>query len=266
MVSALGADASETSNSKLVSSPLVQRRLNGETRALVMRRLQQGAGNHKTQQLFAQLRRSPVIQRECSCGTCGACQEKGVEEETESKILQRQASSAGSGETMADAGGIPTASASAPLDRQTRDFMEPRFGSDFSDVRVHSDTAAAESAQALGADAYTTGRDIYFGAGKYAPQSREGQHLLAHELTHTVQQRDDTAPEGSPPQARSVVVGSPQSPLETEAERTADQVMSSPSGPVSISSERQAPVRRGLTGSRRRSVGRDRRKGCPLRR
>src|SRR5580704_10539268 len=85
--SALGADNSDDSNSRLVSNPLLQRRANAEMRTLIMRRLQQGAGNHKTQQFIAQLRRSFVVQRECACGgTCSTCQEKGVEEEEESQV------------------------------------------------------------------------------------------------------------------------------------------------------------------------------------
>ncbi|HET8631526.1 MAG TPA: DUF4157 domain-containing protein [Thermomicrobiales bacterium] len=76
-----------------------------------------------------------------------------------------------------------------PLDAATRSFMEPRFGHDFSGVRVHTDARAAESARAVGALAYTVGRDLVFGAGQYVPGSRSGQRLLAHELTHVVQQR-----------------------------------------------------------------------------
>ena len=77
----------------------------------------------------------------------------------------------------------------APLDAPTRDFMEPRFGRDFGDVRVHADARAAESARALEALAYTVGRNVVFAAGHYAPQSAAGRQLLAHELSHVVQQR-----------------------------------------------------------------------------
>ncbi|RAQ97512.1 eCIS core domain-containing protein [Thermogemmatispora tikiterensis] len=75
------------------------------------------------------------------------------------------------------------------LDAATRAFMEPRFGHDFSQVRIHTDEEAAEAAQALNARAYTVGQDIFFGPGAYAPQTDEGRHLLAHELTHTLQQQ-----------------------------------------------------------------------------
>ncbi|HMC29775.1 MAG TPA: DUF4157 domain-containing protein, partial [Candidatus Angelobacter sp.] len=77
-----------------------------------------------------------------------------------------------------------------PLDKSTRAFMEPRFGHDFSGVRVHADAKAAESAKAVQAKAYTVGKDVVFGAGEYAPGSHAGQKLLGHELTHVVQQGD----------------------------------------------------------------------------
>ena len=75
-----------------------------------------------------------------------------------------------------------------PLDPATRASMEPRFGHDFSRVRVHSDAKAAESARSVNALAYTVGRDVVFGAGQYAPGTTAGRRLVAHELTHVVQQ------------------------------------------------------------------------------
>ena len=66
--------------------------------------------------------------------------------------------------------------------------MSARFGHDFSNVRVHTDACAGDSAAALGASAYAVGSDIMFGAGKYAPTSSDGERLLARELTHVVQQ------------------------------------------------------------------------------
>jgi hypothetical protein len=75
-----------------------------------------------------------------------------------------------------------------PLDQATRAFFEPRFGHDFSQVRVHTDAKAAESARAVNALAYTVGRDIVFAAGQYAPGTTAGRHVIAHELTHIIQQ------------------------------------------------------------------------------
>jgi len=75
-----------------------------------------------------------------------------------------------------------------PLDAGLRDHFEPRFGRDFSSVRIHQGAAAADSARSVGALAYTVGADIVFGAGSYAPAADSGRRLIAHELAHTVQQ------------------------------------------------------------------------------
>jgi outer membrane protein OmpA-like peptidoglycan-associated protein len=79
-------------------------------------------------------------------------------------------------------------SAGEPLDAPTRSFFEQRFGHDFSKVRVHTDSRAAESAEAVNALAYTVGRDIVFAAGEYEVQNSAGKRLMAHELAHTLQQ------------------------------------------------------------------------------
>ena len=84
-------------------------------------------------------------------------------------------------------------SAGQPLDGGTRAYMEPRFGYDFSHVRVHADTKAAESAQAIKARAYTSGSKMVFGRGQYSPGTSEGRQLLGHELTHVMQQSDITS-------------------------------------------------------------------------
>lgn len=75
-----------------------------------------------------------------------------------------------------------------PLADSTRTFFESRFGYDFGGVRVHTDSQAAETASHLNAQAFTIGRDVFFGAGRYEPHTTSGRWLLAHELTHTVQQ------------------------------------------------------------------------------
>ena len=75
-----------------------------------------------------------------------------------------------------------------PLTESDRAFFEPRFGHDFSRVRVHTDARAAETTRAINARAYTLGNDIVFGAGHYAPRTGGGRHLMAHELAHIVQQ------------------------------------------------------------------------------
>lgn len=75
-----------------------------------------------------------------------------------------------------------------PLDPATRAYMEPRFGHDFGKVRVHADARAAESARSINALAYTVGRDVVFGPGRYSPGTDRGQRLIGHELAHVVQQ------------------------------------------------------------------------------
>ncbi|MBA2298232.1 MAG: DUF4157 domain-containing protein, partial [Actinobacteria bacterium] len=81
-----------------------------------------------------------------------------------------------------------------PLDAATRGSMEARFGYDFARVRVHDDARAAAGAARLDAAAFTVGQDVVFGAGRYAPASYAGRHLLAHELAHVVQQSASALP------------------------------------------------------------------------
>ena len=96
--------------------------------------------------------------------------------------------------STATAGTVPPivqdvlASSGEPLDAATRTFFEPRFGHDFGNVRIHADATAAESARAVGALAYTGGEHIVFGRELYAPESGSGTRVLAHELTHVIQQ------------------------------------------------------------------------------
>jgi Domain of unknown function (DUF4157) len=76
-----------------------------------------------------------------------------------------------------------------PLPDNTRTFFESRFGHDFGGIRVHTDSQAAETAGQLNAQAFTIGRNVFFGAGHYEPHTSKGQWLMAHELTHTIQQQ-----------------------------------------------------------------------------
>ena len=80
-------------------------------------------------------------------------------------------------------------SGGAQMDAKTRAEMEQKFGVDFSQIRIHTDSDAAQMSKDLGAQAFTHGHDIYFNKGKYDPRSIEGKQLLAHELTHTIQQK-----------------------------------------------------------------------------
>ena len=153
-----------------------------------------------------------VLQRKCACGNhcavgeCGGCKANRLS-------LQR---SGGARNDMAEAPPIVhevLRSPGQPLDRGTRALLEPRFGQDFSHVRLHTDSRAAESAQAVNASAYTVGRHVAFGAGQYAPGTRGGAELLAHELAHVVQQEGTLST--APPAL---------APADDSAERQADAV------------------------------------------
>jgi hypothetical protein len=95
------------------------------------------------------------------------------------------------------------------LSRSERDFFEPRFGHDFGQVQAHTDDTAAELARTVNARAFTIGRDVVFGAGQYAPETASGKRLLAHELTHVVQQtrpvrQTECLPEKAPSRAVTI--------------------------------------------------------------
>lgn len=133
-----------------------------------------------------------MLQRKCACG--GSSESKGECAECKEKregALQRRVANQGA---PAAANSIPPIvhnvlnSPGQSLDAGTRAFMEPRFGQDFSHVRVHTDTQASESARAVNALAYTVGPNIVFQSDQYAPETAAGKLLLAHELTHVVQQ------------------------------------------------------------------------------
>ena len=139
------------------------------------------------------------LQRKCGCGGSTVSGESCEECGNHAPQLQRL-----TGPNAASTVGVPTIvhevlrSPGQPLDASTRAFMEPRFGRDFSQVRVHNDARSAESARAVNALAYTIGQDIVFGAGQYAPANTASRQLISHELTHVVQQsRDAPTPQVS---------------------------------------------------------------------
>jgi Domain of unknown function (DUF4157) len=131
---------------------------------------------------------APGSERKCACGgiagpeaECAECRRKRLD-------LRPRASS------QSEALSVPPIvydvlrSPGYSLDEASRTAMESHFGYDFSKVRVHTDGQASISAREIGARAYTAGQDVVFAAGQYAPASQEGRRLLAHELTHVVQQ------------------------------------------------------------------------------
>jgi hypothetical protein len=116
---------------------------------------------------------------------CAACE---AEEKLQKKGVGSQAGRADAPASVHETLHSP----SQPLEAATRAYFEPRFGRDFSDVRVHSGPSAAQSARDVNAHAYTVGHSIVFDSGRFAPGSQEGRRLIAHELTHVVQQGGET--------------------------------------------------------------------------
>ncbi|QZZ18778.1 DUF4157 domain-containing protein [Leptothermofonsia sichuanensis E412] len=156
------------------------------------------------------LNNSVILQRQCACGGgCPRCQnsvqtkltinEPGDQYEQEAdriadevmripeSIIQRRVESRTLPEISPSFRAV-LHSSGQPLDTETRAFMEPRFGHSFNHVYIHNNPQAHEMAGILNARAFTVGHDIVFGAGQYTPGTQEGQRLVAHELTHTIQQ------------------------------------------------------------------------------
>ncbi len=133
---------------------------------------------------------SGTIFRRCACGThtggatCSECRKKEV---------QRKAADGYAVDEVPSIVGDVLREPGAPLSPSTRAFMEPRFGQDFSRVRIHTGERASQSAHAIHATAYAAGSHIAFAAGEFAPDTSRGRHLLAHELAHVVQQPDGAA-------------------------------------------------------------------------
>lgn len=176
--------------------------------------LQRTIGNQGVLRLLESQR----IQPKCACGGgCPRCQQANLkisqpgdryEQEADrladqvmrmsDSQVQRQKEGEGSTRAESTTPNRPALTVSGrtghSLPDSVRSFFEPRFGHDFSQVRVHTDDRAAESARSINALAYTVGNHVVFGDGQYAPQTRTGQHLLAHELAHVTQQRKTPQP------------------------------------------------------------------------
>jgi hypothetical protein len=162
-----------------------------------------------------------VLQRKCACGGApgptGECESCRKKHEAKEGTLQRKASNAEAASEVPPIVHEVLQSPGQPLEPDARGFMESRFGHDFSSVRVHTDSRAAKSAQAVNALAYTVGNNVVFDAGQHAPNSGAGRKLVAHELAHVVQQ-SGSAPSGP------LQLGLPANSAELEAERMASEV------------------------------------------
>jgi hypothetical protein len=187
--------------------------------------------------------RSALLQRACACGQLpgsgGKCEDCDKKEKGKGKVLQRASNGGAQPATVPAVVNQALSSPGRPLDNSTRTFMESRFGHDFGSVRVHNDSLAAESARAVNARAYTVGNDIVFDHGRYNPGTESGNHLLAHELAHTIQQG------GVHRYANDLQLGgSTDSYLEREADSVAHAVLG-PTGdlsPVPVVSRAGGPI------------------------
>jgi len=126
---------------------------------------------------------------------CDPCEE---DDETSERVMRNEAIVSATpvpltGDIPQSIGSV-TNSGGRPLDLQTRSFFESRFGADLSPVRIHADSAAAQSASAIDARAYTLGSHVVFDRGEYRPDSGDGRRLLAHELAHVIQQGAAASP------------------------------------------------------------------------
>jgi uncharacterized protein DUF4157 len=165
---------------------------------------------------------SAVLQRKCDCGNhtiagaeCDSCKkEKG-----RGNTLQRARTNADAVDEVPQIVREVLSSSGQPLDAATRNYFEPRFGRDFTHVRIHADSRAAKSAQAVSAHAYTVGNHIVFGGAKFHPQKPESRKLLAHELTHTIQQQGMSSWFGG-----KLEIGAADDSYERQADLVAEQV------------------------------------------
>lgn len=161
--------------------------------------------------------RCGVLQRTCACGGSAGFAKDCEGYSNQQLKLERRALGQAKASPVPPVVDEVLRSPGQPLDATTRAFMEPRFGHDFSRVRVHTDERAASSAEAVNALAYTVGNDIVFGAKRYAPTSQEGKSLIAHELTHTIQQSGRAG-------QTATKMSQPGDAHEQEADRVAQQI------------------------------------------
>ena len=162
----------------------------------------------------------PMVQRACACGgkKPGGC------EECRKRRLQRKADPRNAG--SAPVIGTDFHGGGARLPAEARRTLEPRFGVSFDAVRVHDDPRSHRLARDLGARAFTVGQDVHFAAGEFRPGSHDGLRLLAHELTHTVQQRSVSAGASG----EWLEIDEAVSTLERAADTTADAVLAGGGG------------------------------------
>ena len=142
-------------------------------------------------------------------------------------VAQRRASGDDEGSDASPVHDV-VSSKGSPLDPNVRSQMESAVGHEFGDVEVHTDSRAADSARSVQAHAYTVGNHIVFGEGRYRPETDQGRHTLAHELTHVVQQRE--GPVDGTPAGGGIRVSDPSDRFERDAEANASRVAAGSGG------------------------------------
>jgi hypothetical protein len=180
--------------------------------------------------------RTNLLQRKCACGgehgvsgECEDCRKKKL------GVMQFKTVNNDPSSTVPAIVHDVLQSPGQPLDVKSRDFFEPRFGMDFDKVRIHTDTKAAESAQSVNAFAYTVGKDVVFGAGQYRPGVDSGRQLLAHELTHVVQQRQNI-------DLQKISIGAVDDIYEQQANQMEKSISSRPGTGIGIFQAKSGPT------------------------
>ncbi|MGY5068492.1 eCIS core domain-containing protein [Streptomyces griseus] len=168
-----------------------------------------------------------LIQRTAGNGALGAMVQRARSAAAEPAVQRtEEAAQAEEGEAQRSPVHDVISSGGSALDTDTRTDMESRMGADFSDVRVHHDSAAHESAKGVGAHAYTVGNNVVFQRDAYDPGSPQGRTTLAHELTHVIQQRNGPVEGTEAP--GGIRVSDPSDRFEREAVANADRVLADP--------------------------------------
>ncbi|MFJ2221167.1 DUF4157 domain-containing protein [Streptomyces anulatus] len=167
-----------------------------------------------------------LLQRTAGNGALGAMIQRARSGATAPAEQAEQTGDTGQAEEQRSPVHDVVSSGGSPLDTDTRTDMESRMGADFSDVRVHHDSAAHESAKGVGAHAYTVGNNVVFQRDAYDPGSPQGRTTLAHELTHVIQQRNGPVEGTEAP--GGIRVSDPSDRFEREAVANADRVLSDP--------------------------------------
>jgi hypothetical protein len=181
-----GAAAPLAHAGDVIQARSMAHRANAGVRAAMLRHMQQTGGNRAAQRTVGPgpTSASAVVQRTCSCGgSCEDCRAAAAGQEAslagvpaapdeERRVIQPYAAAGPvAASRISGNGGLVPGSHGEPLDRATRSLMEPRFGRELGDIRVHTDAPAADAAEALHAEAFTSGADLFFADRRYAPHS-----------------------------------------------------------------------------------------------